>query len=312
MIFNPILILYYHYMWQLSLFRLLFTYFGFYSTMKILPFKIPKPEDVAFVFQEDLDTFFYDKLHQHEEIQISLILEGEGTLIVGDKINYYKKGDVLVFGSYLPHVFKSDVKTGDFSHMFSLFFTKTSFGEHFFELEELRELRIFFKRASHGFKVTSLKKVITNLFLKLKDATEFERFIILMELLKVVSKASYKSLSSYVNERKYNDIEGKRMRNVFEYTMTHFEKEITLEDIAEVATMTKNAFCKYFKKRTNKTYFRFLNELRIEQACKLLATQKDKSVSEISELCGYNNISNFNRQFKAIKQISPTGFKKIN
>lgn len=228
--------------------------------MKVLPFKIPKPEGVSLIYQEDNEAFFYDKLHQHEEIQISLILEGEGTLIVGDKVNYYKQGDILVFGSHVPHVFKSENKDEGISHMLSLFFTKTSFGEHFFELKELRELRLFFKRANHGFKVTSLKKVITNLFLKLKGATEFERFIILMELLKVASKASYKSLTSYVNERKYNDIEGKRMRNVFEYTMTHFEKEISLKDIAEVATMTKNAFCKYFKKRTNKTYFRFLNE----------------------------------------------------
>ena len=280
--------------------------------MKVLPFKIPKPEGVALIYQEDKGDAFYDKLHQHEEIQLSIILKGAGTLIVGDKINYYKEGDVLVFGSYVPHVFKSDLNTGKDSHMLSLFFTKTSFGEHFFELEELRELRLFFKRANHGFKVTSLKKAISNLFLKLKGTTELERFIVLLEILKIASKASYKSLSSYVNERKYNDIEGKRMRNVFEYTMTHFEKEISLENIAEVATMTKNAFCKYFKKRTNKTYFRFLNELRIEQACKLLSSQNDMSISEISELCGFNNISNFNRQFKAIKQTSPSGYKKIN
>ncbi len=280
--------------------------------MKVLPFKIPKPEGVALVFQEDIDTYFYGKLHQHEEIQLSIILEGEGTLIVGDKINYYKKGDVLVIGSHVPHVFKSEENTSETSHMLSLFFTKTSFGEHFFDMEELRELRLFFKKASHGFKITSSKKVMTNLFLKLNDATKFERFIILMELLKIASKANYKSLSSYVYERKYNDIEGKRMRNVFEYTMTHFEKDISLEDIAEIATMTKNAFCKYFKKRTNKTYFRFLIELRIEQACKLLVTQKDMSVSEISELCGFKNISNFNRQFKAVKLVSPTGFKKSN
>ncbi len=280
--------------------------------MKVLPFKIPKPEGVALVFQEDINILFYDKLHQHEEIQLCIILEGEGTLIVGDKINYYQKGDILVIGSHVPHVFKSEENTNVASHMLSLFFTKTSFGQHFFELEELRELHLFFKRASHGFKITSSKKVMENLFLKLNNATKLERFILLMELLKIASNASYNSLSSYVYERKYNDIEGKRMQNVFEYTMTHFEKNISLEDIAEVATMTKNAFCKYFKKRTNKTYFRFLNELRIEQACKLLATQKDISVSEISELCGFNNISNFNRQFKAIKQLSPTDFKKLN
>jgi hypothetical protein len=64
--------------------------------MKVLPFKIPKPEQDALIYQEDVGVSFYDKLHQHEEIQLSLIVEGEGTLIVGDAINYYKKGDILI------------------------------------------------------------------------------------------------------------------------------------------------------------------------------------------------------------------------
>ena len=76
--------------------------------MKVLPFKIPKPENNAIVYQEDIEIYFYDKLHQHEEIQLTLIKKGKGTLIVGDSINYYDKGDILVIGSNIPHVFKSD------------------------------------------------------------------------------------------------------------------------------------------------------------------------------------------------------------
>ena len=77
--------------------------------MKVLPFQIPKPEHDALIYQEDKEVVFYDKFHQHKEIQVSFIAAGEGTLIVGDTINYYKKGDVLAIGSNLPHVFKSDV-----------------------------------------------------------------------------------------------------------------------------------------------------------------------------------------------------------
>ena len=101
------------------------------------------------------------------------------------------------------------------------------------------------------------------------------------------------------------------MRNVFEFTMNHFEKQITLDAIAEIANMTKNAFCKYFKKRTNKTYVQFLNELRIEQACKLLIANKDFSIIQIAEASGFNNISNFNRQFKSIKKINPSEFRRV-
>ncbi|WP_435134652.1 AraC family transcriptional regulator [Formosa sp. A9] len=278
--------------------------------MKVLPFKIPKPEQDSLVFQEDLDLVFYDKLHQHEEIQLSVIVSGEGSLIVGDTVTLYKSGDILVIGSNLPHVFKSDAISETPSHMLTLFFTKTSFGSHFFELEELSELNDFFNRAAHGFKVTSNNETIYKSFLKLNSATKLERFISLLDILKIISQSSYTSLSSFIYEKKYTDNEGKRMRDVFEYTMTHFEQDITLETISEVSAMTKNAFCKYFKKRTNKTYFQFLNELRIEHACKLIKKENDLSISDIAYASGFKNISNFNRQFKTVKGLSPSMFKK--
>jgi len=278
--------------------------------MKVFPFKIPKPEQDALIFQEDKGSVFYNKLHQHEEIQISLIVEGEGTLIVGDTINYYEQGDVLVIGGHLPHVFKSDPNTSTHSHMLSLFFTRDSFGVTFFELEELQEIDLFFKLAKNGFRITSSKEAIIALFFELKETSKFERFIVLLRLLKLISSSNSKSLSSFIYEKKYNAIEGKRLSDVFEYTMTNYQKNISLKEISEIATMTKNAFCKYFKKRTNKTYFQFLNELRIEHACKLLRSNNDLSVAEIAYQSGFNNISNFNRQFKSIKKISPSEYKK--
>lgn len=277
--------------------------------MKVLPFQIPKPENDALVFQEDIEYVFYDKLHQHDEIQISLIIEGEGTLIVGDTINDYTKGDLLVFGSNLPHVFKSSPQVHKKSRMVTLFFTKSAFGDGFFNLEELREVRAFFKTIENGFKITANDK-LNALFLSLKSSTKLQRFIKLLEILKITSRCKRKPLSSFVYEKKYSDIEGKRMRDIMEYTMNSYDKELTLDSVAMVAAMTKNAFCKYFKKRTNKTYFRFLNELRIENASKLLLSNEDYSIAEIANMSGFNNISNFNRKFKLIKGITPSGFKK--
>lgn len=279
------------------------------EVVKVLPFKIPKPDFDALIFQEDKGLLFFDKLHQHEEIQVSFIVEGEGTLIVGDTINYYEKGDVIVIGSHIPHVFKSDTTTSQTSHMLTLFFTERSFGSAFFSLEELKDTTPFFKRSKQGFKATSHKKMIASQFDSLKNASKLQRFIILLELLQLLSKSSYTSLSSFIYNKSYTAIEGNRMRDVFEYTMNNFDKDISLTSISEVANMTKNAFCKYFKKRTNKTYITFLNELRIEHACKFLSSNKDLSIAEIAELTGYHNISNFNRQFKAVKLMSPSLFK---
>lgn len=278
--------------------------------MKVLPFKIPKPNQDGLVFQIDNTDLFYDKLHQHEEIQISLIIQGEGTLIVGDSVKRFTKNNIFVIGSHLPHIFKSDPNPQNMSLMHSLFFSKSSFGKQFFDLEELRDAQPFFNRAKYGFKVTSKLNRIKTLFNSLENASKFNRFLILLELLNITAHCSHTPLTSFIYDKKYSDNEGFRMRNVLEFTMNNFNTEISLNTIADVSNMTKNAFCKYFKKRTNKTYFRFLNELRVEHACKLLISNPDYTITQIAELSGFNNISNFNRQFMAIKKKTPSNYRK--
>tara|TARA_B110000263_G_scaffold64417_1_gene55606 strand:- start:722 stop:1561 length:840 start_codon:yes stop_codon:yes gene_type:complete len=273
--------------------------------MKALPFIIPKPNKEAIVYEEDFEYIFYDKFHQHEEIQLSYIAKGEGTLIVGDTINNYTKGDILVLGSNLPHVFKSE-KSNTKSLMLSLFFTKNSFGNEFFALDELQPLKPFFKKVFNGFKVVSHN--LQHHFIKLKHQNKFERFINLLQLLEVIQNTNYQPLSTFIYEKQYSEIEGKRMRTIMEYSMNNFQSNISLETIASLANMTKNAFCKYFKKRTNKTYVQFLTELRIENACKFLLTYNDSSINEIAEFSGFNNLSNFNRQFKKLKNTTPVKY----
>lgn len=279
--------------------------------MKVLPFKIPKTKNIALLFQEDTEQIFYDQLHQHEEIQICAIIHGEGTLVVGDTINEYKAGDVLVIGSNLPHVFKSDVERSSKSQMYSLFFTKNSFGEGFFSLGDFAALEDFFEKSKAGFKVSSDHKTkLFQIFLSLKKATTLERFILFFQSLDLFNKAETIALSTFVYQKKYTDNEGKRMSTIMDYTMNHFDKDIDLQSISDVATMTPNAFCRYFKQRTNKTYFQFLIEVRIEQACRFLKNH-ELLITEVSEKSGFKNISNFNRKFKEIKGAKPTQFRSL-
>ena len=280
--------------------------------MKVLPFQIPKPTKDALIYQEDHEYVFYDKFHQHLEIQLSYILEGEGTLIVGDTISNYTKGDIIAIGSNLPHVFKSDASSGIKSHMLTLFFTRDGFGSDFFELEELSETDSFFNHLANGFKVSNPSKELRKGYLSLKKSSKLERFITFLRVLKLLMVSKKTSLSSFVYEKNYSAIEGKRMQDVMAYTMNHYHQTITLEAIASVASMTKNAFCKYFKKRTNKTYVQFLNELRIENASKLLLSKKERSIAEIAFECGFANLSNFNRQFKSIKKKTPSQYRILS
>jgi AraC-like DNA-binding protein/quercetin dioxygenase-like cupin family protein len=279
--------------------------------MKVYPFKIPKPDNNALIYQEDIEKSFYDQLHQHDEIQISYIKKGKGTLFLGDRISSFSENDIYVIGANVPHAFKSDKNADEISVMLTLFFTKSSFGDLFFELDEFLELKDFFSDSQLGLKINSLTEEMQNEFLKLKTSSRMERFIILLEILKLISLSNTTKLSSFVYRKNYSDREGKKMRAIFDYTVENANNSISLIDIANVANMTKNAFCKYFKKRTNKTYINFLTELRIENACKLLQSKNDLSIADIGFSCGFNNISNFNRKFKQVKKTTPLKYRNL-
>ena len=278
--------------------------------MKVLPFKIPKPKNEALVYQIDREQVFYDQLHQHGEIQISYVEKGSGTLIVGDGINEYKAGDILVIGSFVPHVFRSDTRNKETSLMHTLFFNRDSFGKEFFRLIDLSSTQNFFKKSVYGMKVLSNKTKITALFQSLSNQNKVEQVSSLLLIINQIAKSRITPLSSFVYQKSFTDDEGKRMSDVFDYAMEHYHKPIALDEIAETANMSKNAFCRYFKKRTNKTFFQFLIEIRIENACKLILNHPELSISLISEQCGFNNIANFNRKFKELKAVTPTQFRK--
>lgn len=278
--------------------------------MKVLPFKIPKTKNRAIIYQEDKEGFFYSQLHQHKEIQLSIVLEGEGDLVVGDTISRYRKGSVFVLGSQLPHLFKSDEFTSKESHMLTLFFSKDSFGENFFDLVDLKDFEGFFEKSELGMRIQSNKELIKKYFLKLEEASQLEQMIIFFELVNLILKSKTTPLSTFIYDRVYTEDEGTRMNNVMNYAIDEFANNISLDQIADIANMTPNAFCRYFKKRTNKTFFQFLLEIRLENACRLLSRRNDYTISEISDHSGFKNISNFNRKFKEYKNTTPTNFRK--
>ncbi|GAB4515514.1 MAG: AraC family transcriptional regulator [Allomuricauda sp.] len=277
--------------------------------MKVLPFKIPKPQHEALVYQIDREQVFYDQLHQHAEIQISYVEKGAGTLIVGDSINEYKAGDILVIGSFVPHVFRSDTRIKEESLMHTLFFDQDSFGKGFFQLADLSSIQQFFKKAEFGMRITSRQSKIVPLFHALSAKNKVEQIASLLLIIDQINKSNTVPLSAFVYRKSFTDDEGKRMSKVYDYAMERYREPITLEEIAEKANMTKNAFCRYFKKRTNKTFFQFLIEIRIENACKLLLKNPERSIASISEQCGFNNIANFNRKFKEFKHCTPTQYR---
>jgi len=278
--------------------------------MKVLPFKIPKPVDSTLVVQVDKAKIFYNQLHQHAETQISYIVKGQGKLIVANSVYGFKTGDVFIIGSNTPHLFQS-VPSKDMSHMITLFATTKNFEEDSLGIPELEEVKQFIAISSGGIQVMSKKKSIRKIMLELPTASKLGKFVKFLKIIQEINSAEVTQLTSYVPSKKIiSNTEGRRLQLVFDYAMNNFDKEITLNYVADLVHMTTPAFCRFFKQRTNKTFFEFLIELRLEHACQLLSRDDKMSIAEISEASGFQSISNFNRKFKKIKLVSPSQYSK--
>jgi AraC-like DNA-binding protein len=285
--------------------------------MKILPFKIPKTSSESFRLQEDNEPHFYDYLHQHPEVQLTLILSSEGKVIVGDYIGTFKPGDIFLIGPNLPHVFRNDSKyyegRDQRAHSLSVFFEWQSFGEKFLSLPELKSLSEFSKVSERGLYLREpLSCRVGQLIKQMFHKSNMDRLIVLLKILNLLAVNSEKdALASSGIYSDFDEVDGKKLGNVYRFTMNEYHRKIQLEEVASVAHMTTNSFCRYFKKRTRKSYIDFLTEIRIGQAKKLLQ-QNELSISQICFEVGFTNLSNFNRKFREVCNITPTEFRRLH
>jgi AraC-like DNA-binding protein len=283
--------------------------------MKVVPFQIPKGTEEAFRVQTDDVPHLYNHLHQHPEIQLTLIKESNGTLIAGDYVGPFHTGDVFVIGGNQAHVFRNDEKffnKRSKAIAITIFFDETTFGENFWMLEEMKPLQQFLKNSSGGFRITGRKKkLLAEKLLSITNAKGIDRLIIFLEILKLLgNRKEMEPLAKLVLQRNIKSYDGNRLNKVIEFTFKEFQRPITLKEVSSLANLTPEAFCKYFKTRTRKTYINFLNEIRVNHACRLLT--EDKTIADICYDCGFMNLSNFNRIFKKIKQLAPGEWRKIN
>ncbi len=282
---------------------------SYFRAMKVLPFRIPKTADHNLIVQVDKGPSFYKLLHQHEEIQLSYIVSGQGTLVLSDSLHDFASGDVFMIGGNMPHLFKS-MRDIESAHMISVFFTKDSLGSGFFSIPEMDEPSSLIKAASNGLKLQSHFETVHSYMLALPVAAKFDRLLLFLKLLHTLTKAEKLTLADYVSSKVLTSIEGQRLQSVFDYAVTNFAKEVNLGSVSHLAHMTPPAFCRFFKQHTNKTFFEFLIELRIAHACQLLTSNTKLSIIEIAENSGFGSISNFNRRFKKVKGTTPSAYRR--
>ncbi len=284
------------------------------STKKIVSFNVPQTEHEVVRVQVDEVPHFYDQLHQHPEIQIMLIKAGEGTLIAGDYVGRFQAGDVFAIGSGQPHVFRCDQSfykdnSSIGAKSISLYFSEKYFGKELWGSNELAGVREFAHACRQGFQLSGAALKESAICVEqLSRCSGLEKLIGFFSLLKLLAKTKNKKNLALQSSRLLVREEG-RMNSIVEFTFRESYRKIYLTEVAKLANISVEAFCRYFKLHTRKTYINFLNEVRVSHACKLLI-QKDCSIQQVCYQTGFSNVSNFNRIFKKITAKTPLSFRK--
>ncbi len=274
-------------------------------------FKIHLQPDQSFSVRHDILPHFQNQWHYHPELELVHIIKGTGRQFIGDHVHHFKGGDMILLGADLPHYWRSeDSYFAPGSELkceaIVVHFMPDCIGDNFFNLPENKAIKRLLQKAQQAVRIkneTQLK--ISVLLEKLVVAKNSERIILLLQILEIIANSKEtKTICSSGLEFHYNPREVDRLNAIYQYVLQNFSSEITLEKVAKVAHISPQSFCRYFKSRVKKTFSKFLIEVRIGHACKLLA-ETNKSIADICYECGYNNFSNFNKHFKNITQKTP-------
>ncbi len=280
--------------------------------MKPIFKKVESQSEEAFVAKIDQFSQFYNKWHFHPELELTHIVKGRGTRFIGDHIEYFEDGDLILVGSNLPHVWKNQNDDSELAVAQVVQFLPSFLGNDMLKKIEFKNVQNLITQSSYGLKIVGITKdqVLVYLDVLFNANNSLDRLITLIRILDLLGTSSdlipmSKSLFMVKVDKQNVD----RLNQVIDYTITNFAARITLEDIASLSNMSVSNFCKYFKGRMKKTYVQYLTEVRIGMSCKLLIENK-LSVHQIAFESGFVNMSNFNRAFKLTKQMTPLSYRK--
>lgn len=253
--------------------------------------------------------------HYHPELELVIVLKSKGTRFIGDSIKKFQPKDVVLIGKNLPHMWLNDRKyfLGDSilrAEAISIHFKEDFLGQAFLQLPEMSAIAELFKKAEQGIQFRNVPKQLRQQITNLNNESDFNKthqFIGVLQQLALHEDSKLLASSGYVASLKLE--EPKLSNTVIAYIFKNFNKDMDLHTVAKMVNMNPSAFSRSFKRVHSKTFSKYVNEIRIGYACKLLM-ENELNVAAIAYESGFNNLSNFNRQFKIIKNMSPSSYLK--
>jgi AraC-like DNA-binding protein len=277
--------------------------------------KIVLKEDATIsigVFQDNLSKSTW---HYHDNYEISFITEGTGKRIVADSIEEFQPGDLVFIGRNLPHVWMVDVEQFTTNQrkleMVYLQFPREVINSEMLKLPEFRNISNALSLSERGIKVTGeTLNEVSEIMLQLPYLGSFERFLQFLKLIDIIGRSeNFVQLASKEFVNKQFSYKNKRIAAIHEYLMRYYQKNIDLVQIASLVNMAEGSVCRFFKMQVGMTIFEYLNQIKIEFACKLLMN-KNMSVMDVAFDSGFNNLSHFNKQFKKNTGLTPLEYKQ--
>ena len=261
---------------------------------------------IAFEIEQQKLDFFW---HYHPEYELTLILNGKGTRMVGDHHEYFESGDLVFIGPDLPHTWMSDHHMKGNCKVVVIQFTK-AFIQRFIGLEEIAKINSFLVDSKRGLSInTAINDDVKNLIKALPSKTGIEKISNFLHILHQLSTSKTISLASTYYQPLKGAENEKRINTVCQYIQKHSTEPLTIQKAASIIHLTPSAFCKFFKRMTGKTFSDYVNDIRIANVCTdLLAT--DKQVSAIAFENGFETLTYFNRIFLKKKGMKPSNYRR--
>ncbi len=268
----------------------------------------------CFTIKKNQYPHFLKIWHYHTEMELAVILESTGTRFIGDNIEKFEKGEIVLLGENLPHMWLNDDTYFNEPHKkmaeaIAIHFKIDFLGAGFFDISEMKHIAELLDKAKYGINFKDVDKEVIYQIKSISSLDGFERTIKFIEILNSLAKHKKQQLlasKGFVNTFHKSD---KDLNKIYEFIFNNFKLPIGLQEVASIACMNPASFSRFFKRVNRKTFTRYLNEIRIGYACKLLMERKF-SITTICYESGFNNVSNFNRQFKKINSLSPTEYLK--
>jgi AraC-like DNA-binding protein len=283
--------------------------------MKALFEKVTFQEQSSLLVRRFRLPYFDAPWHYHPEYELTYIVKGYGRRFVGDHVEPFQHGDLVLVGPNLPHFWRSDdhfYRSDSDEQVESIViqFPVALDQQVLAAVPEATAVRQLFERARYGLRFS--QPVSQAIASQLEELPACKGLSQLVELLAILNTLTTDRDACLLASEGYQLAPGvaetERMKRILEFMLANFKEEIRIEQVASVAGMAPAAFCRYFRKRTRKTFVEYLNELRISHARNLL-TKADMSIGQVGLEAGFNNISHFHRHFKRLTGLTPLRYQ---